>query len=265
MKLPSWLAGKTNKQAAIDEYNLGLEAKYRAEWKASLTHNQRAASLNGEEQATWWNLGIAATALRDWEEARRAWRAYGITVNDGPGEVLMAQELGCVRLNPTGAAEVVWGTRIDPARILVANVPLPESGRRCGDIVLHDGASAGYRKKDDQEYPVFDELEVWRVSDLLTFEGSLVTPNEDAFQRLVVRFQEEQLGIEDWGTMRILCEACDRGRPGEHTCGTGPGNWKKFGFAAKSESALRQILREWIEVEDGASVEDLRLVLGGVN
>jgi|SRR6185312_4704291 len=265
MKLPSWLAGKTDEQAAIDEYNLGLAAKYRGDWRASLEHNQRAASLNGGDQATWWNLGIAATALRDWDEARLAWRAYGITVNDGPGEVLMRQVTGCVRLDPTGAAEVVWGTRIDPARILVANVPLPESGRRCGDIVLHDGAPAGHRNKGNQEYAVFDELEVWRVSDLSTFEGSLITPNEEAFQRLVARFQEEQFGIEDWGTLQILCEACSRGRPGEHTCGARPGDWKKFGFAAKSESALRQILGEWVEAEEGASVENLRLVLGGVN
>lgn len=60
------------KQQAIDEYNKGLEAKYESRWKESLEHNQRAAEFDPDDQATWWNLAIAATALHNWPEARRA-------------------------------------------------------------------------------------------------------------------------------------------------------------------------------------------------
>ncbi len=35
-----------------------------------------------------------------------------------------------VRLAPDGHAEVVWGRRIDPARIVVVNVPTPDSGQK---------------------------------------------------------------------------------------------------------------------------------------
>jgi len=54
--------------------------------------------------------------------------------------------------------EVVWGVRLDPARIRIQNVPLPSSGHRFGDVVLHDGDPSGTRVLDGQEVPVFDEI-----------------------------------------------------------------------------------------------------------
>src|SRR5947209_12173563 len=68
---PSW---------SVPCYNQGLLEKYAENWESSRRLNQRAAELDPEDQASWWNLGIAATALADWPEARRAWRACGIEV-----------------------------------------------------------------------------------------------------------------------------------------------------------------------------------------
>jgi hypothetical protein len=45
----------------------------------------------------------------------------------------------CVRLNPQSSGEVVCGERLDPARLLILSVPLPESRHRFYDIVLNDG------------------------------------------------------------------------------------------------------------------------------
>jgi hypothetical protein len=96
--------------------------------------NERAAALGGAEgDPAWWNLGIAATALRRWDAARDAWRRFGIQVPDGTGELQMDLGPAPVRLDPDGRAEVVWGRRVDPARIVVINVPTPESGHRWGD------------------------------------------------------------------------------------------------------------------------------------
>jgi hypothetical protein len=86
-----------------------------------------------EEEPAAWNLGIAATARRDWATARIAWRAYGVPIG-GSGAEPVAEDMGPVpvRLNPpprfvgrrevevdgrSWDAEVVWGTRLDPARI----------------------------------------------------------------------------------------------------------------------------------------------------
>ncbi len=48
---------------SVPWYNLGLLCKYQLRWTESLTCNQRAAQLDPADQASWWNLGIAATAL----------------------------------------------------------------------------------------------------------------------------------------------------------------------------------------------------------
>ncbi len=265
MKLPFWLSGKSDAQLAIDEYNLGLAAKYRGEWKASLAHNQRAALLNDQDQATWWNLGIAATALRDWPEARRAWRKCGIDdLGVGEGEILWEKCTACVRLDPNGVAEVVWGDRIDPARIKVRNVPLASSGRRYGDILINDGAAEGTRLSGGVEYYVFDELGLWQCSEHSTYEAEIVMPNAPGLEALEERCRENDLWVEDWGTVRSLCAACSRGNPGEHACTSVETRESRFGFASKSEAALRKLLREWVEVEDGATVNGLRLVVSGV-
>src|SRR5262249_26059274 len=59
-------------------YNLGLLCKYEGRWLESLAFNQRASQLASDDEASWWNLGIAATAVGDWPEARRAWKACGM-------------------------------------------------------------------------------------------------------------------------------------------------------------------------------------------
>lgn len=257
----SW---KSSEKKAIEAYNLGLKAKYEGNWPESFAQNQRANRLRPGDEATLWNLGIAATALKDWDEARRAWKACGIQVNDGPGEVLMPQIKACVRANPNGAADVVWGMRIDPARIRIENVPLPASERRYGDVLVNDGAEEGTRNSNGREYPVFDELGIWKVSAYSTFEAHLVIPNESAMESLENKCRENGFWVEDWGTIRILCEACSRGTPGDHVCTNEPTSQGRFGFAAKSENALRNLLHEWAEVHDGAIVESITLVVSGL-
>ena len=51
-------------------YNLGLIYKYQCEWDKSYNHNMRAVELNPKDEASNWNLGIAATMLEDWKVAR---------------------------------------------------------------------------------------------------------------------------------------------------------------------------------------------------
>src|SRR6266446_1566999 len=111
-----------------------LVHKRRRHWTDAMDCNQRAASLGGEQgDAAWWNLGIAATALRRWDVARTAWQRFGIAVPDREGEIVMDFGPAPVRLDPQGDGEVAWGQRIDPARLVVKNVPLPQSGHRFGD------------------------------------------------------------------------------------------------------------------------------------
>jgi hypothetical protein len=243
-------------------YNLGLQAKYQCEWKASLLFNERAAALDPDDQASWWNLGIAATALRDWKQARRAWEGCGIEL-EGNDEVSMPPVTACVRLDPKSSGEVVWGTRIDPARIEIQNVPLPNSNRRYRDILLNDGAAEGTRKAGEHEYPVFNELELWKPSSYSTFQSALSMQDSDAEQHLIQMCNENSIGFEDWTTVRIICAACSRGSLEQHCCSGSQvqEGEKNYGFGVSSREALIQLLNTWAEGSAGSSFSEPHLVL----
>jgi hypothetical protein len=244
-------------------YNLGFQAKYRCEWKASALYNERAASLDPNDEASWWNLGIAATALRDWTKARKAWKGCGIELEEGYDEVSMPPTTACVRLNPNISGEVVWGTRIDPARIQIRNVPLPDSSRRYRDIMLNDGASEGTRKNRDQEYPVFNELSVWQPSLYSTFQSWLSLEDADAEQHLIHVCDENDIGFEDWSTVRNICATCSRGSLEPHHCyasEAGDGA-KNYGFGATTRESLVRVLSLWADEVAGRSFSDPHLVL----
>ena len=248
---------------SVPRYNLALRAKYRGDWRESLRLNQIASRLDPDDEAAWWNLGIAATALRDWSEARRAWIHLGISLvgSDCDGEVLASPVSACVRLDPNGSGEVVWGTRIDPARIEIYNIPLPESGHRFRDIVLNDGAQEGTRLREGREYPVFNELEIWKRSRYSTFEVDLVVPDEAAETRLIELCEQNDLGAEDWSSIRIICAACSRGNPGPHECtATEENHCASYAFAARDEKEIVAILGQWRSQVAGAEFDNVRTV-----
>ena len=199
-------------------FNLALLHKFRHDWEQARAAGLRAVALldRAEGAPDWWNVGIAATALQDWPLARRAWQAYGLTVPGQPGSAEpRGMELGsaAVRLSPEGEAEVVWGRRLDPARIEVLSVPLPSSGRRWGEVVLHDGVPHGERTSYGHVYPVFDEIELWAPSPVPTWVVLLEAgsaDDRDALERLAA---EAGFAAEDWSSsVRLLCRMCSESR-----------------------------------------------------
>ena len=80
------------------------------------------------------------------------------------------------------------GTACAPtsARMVILNMPLPESGHRSHDIILNDDASNGTRVDEHgREVPVFDELSIWEVSEYSTFRVRLQIPDEPAEEQLI--------------------------------------------------------------------------------
>ncbi len=213
------LASNIDPRWSVPWYNRGLHMKNIGRWSESLRFNRRALELDPSDEAAWWNLGIAATALRNWPEAGRAWRGCGIKLENTADEVRMPAVTACVRLDPAGVAEVAWGSRLDPARMVILSVPLPESGHRFHDIVLNDGASNGARvDQHSNEVPVFDELSIWQVSEYSTFCVRLQMQGDVPEKRLTELCVTHQLGIEDWTTIRFICAKCSKGNPGPHEC-----------------------------------------------
>ena len=263
----SWYRQATDQVPAFEPawFNMALVYKRRRQWDQAVDCNERAAALDGAEgDPAWWNLGIAATALRRWDTARNAWRRFGIEVPDGTGELQMDLGLTPVRLDPGGRAEVVWGQRVDPARIVVRNVPTPESGHRWGDVVLHDGGPNGERRAQGRTYQVFDELERWQPSAIPTLEVQVTLASEPDAQALADLFDQAGYAAEDWtASIRLICQQCSEGRPPEdHEHPAPPSGAKRtFGLAAPLGPATR-LLGEWAAIQPGTRQHGQQAVVG---
>ncbi|SDF51193.1 hypothetical protein SAMN05660662_2431 [Blastococcus aurantiacus] len=248
-------------------FDRGMFAKWRRDWPASQDYSARSLELTPEsqreEEPAAWNLGIAATARRDWATARRAWTAYGLRVG-GEGDEPIEDDRGpgAVRLNPpvryvgqrdleldgrVWEPEVVWGLRLDPARIRIASVPLPESGHRFGDVVLHDGEPQGTRRHDGTDHPVFEEIELWERSPIPTSSVGVRAADEDVTE-LRHALELAELEVEDWTTeMGVLCRACSEGvvDDQDHRPHLPADGGRRLGIAGDPDVA-RQVVAAWV-------------------
>lgn len=247
---------------SVPHYNLGLIYKQQRNWSACLRANQKAVLLDPKDEAAWWNMGIAATALSNWREARKAWRGFGIHLPDGDSEPRLKLGNVPVRLNPKKAGEVVWAERIDPARAIIINLPLPQSGFHYRDLVLHDGEPRGFRKVGEVEVPVFDALELLHRSDFDTYEVTVETNVRADRQLLIDMAQDWQLGVEDWSTIRMLCQACSEGRPHDHhePQEKDDGPLVRFGIAARDEEMVDDLMGVWKDRCPTAFVWDIERI-----
>jgi tetratricopeptide (TPR) repeat protein len=242
-------------------YNLGLLYKHQKNWKESLKYNREATALDETNEAAWWNMGIAATAMGRWNLARAAWRGFGIPVPDGDGPIDFPCGYGPIRLNPDTDGEVVWAHRLDPARAEIASIPFPESGHRWRDIVLNDGQPIGYRTVNGKEIPVFNALELLVPSPFGTFVARVGMPDRpDLVKQLAEQAVKAEGSVEDWSTsIRIICKACSEGRPHEvHDNQAAPRDGVHLiAIAARSREHATDILHGWESVLDEVEVEYL--------
>lgn len=228
-------------------YNLGLIYKYQCNWEQSYIYIKRATELSDEE-AAWWNLGIAATALGKWKIAKQAWNKSNLnyTVDDDEPDLVLGSIP--VRIDPHGKAEVVWCKRIDPARVLIENIPLPTSNHRYHDLALNDGAPIGYRMLNGREYPVLNELQIIRKSPFKTFSCVIETDEQASVDKLLNICETIDVEAEDWSTIRYLCKQCSEGKVHElhdHDLKKEDKSERYIGFAAINEDDVKNALNQW--------------------
>lgn len=232
-------------------YMRGLAHKYLRDWPASLRDNLAAiATAEESSQAEHWNAAIAATALGDWATARAQWRACGVGVPEGEGAIDGNYGVAVVRLTPWHGGETVWMRRIDPARARLLNVPLPESGHRFGDIVLHDGASTGTRWDGERQVPVFNELQRLHASDFATHVVFVHSPSAGDLDALRDASLPGIGYVEDWtDSIRHYCLRCSYGAPHDHAeADEGDEAWnpdRNLGIAAQGRAAVEKLLADW--------------------
>lgn len=241
-------------------YNLGLMYKTQRCWAESAACNRRATDLDPRNEAAWWNLGIAATALGDWRLARAAWRGFGVEMPDGDGPLELDYGPVPVRLRPEDDGEVVWADRLDPARAVIRSVPFPGSGFREGDIVLHDGEPQGTRQYAGDEYDVFDVLEVLRPSSRQTYVAWITAYDAAAVDALDRTAASSGAAVEDWTrTVHQVCHRCG-GRPHTHELWNAAG-WnpeRHVGISAESLECASAVLLEWVSAGPSRALIALR-------
>ncbi|MEG2805809.1 hypothetical protein [Stenotrophomonas sp.] len=251
-------------------YMRGLAHKYLRDWPASLQHNLQAQALQTErDEGAAWNAGIAATALGDWAEARRQWAQCGIRIAEGDGPVEQDFGMISVRLNPWAEGETVFARRIDVVRARLMNVPLPESGHRLFDVVLHDGAKTGERALDDGVVPVFNALQILERSDHRTFVAFIRCPSADDLDELRAAELPGIGYVEDWTASIVsLCLRCSYGvghvngeDDDEHTHDdrvASNDDWqveRNLGIGAQGKAAVERLLANWVAAGPGRRVD----------
>lgn len=197
-------------RSAIWWYDAALAYKFLRDWPKAYELGIEAAarSKRGTRDPAFWNLGIAATVLRDWTTARDAWTGYGLNLTPGTGPIEERYGRNLVRITAGDGYEVVWAQRLCPTRARVLSVPFHPS-RRHGEVVVHDGEPTGERIVDGRTYTVFDELLLFEASDVPTVTVTIeagTSADVDALHALVG--DEHDLGIEMLSSAQLLCSCC---------------------------------------------------------
>lgn len=236
-----------------------VAAKHAGELSECFDASLRAIAAAGEDAdaGLYWNLGIAATALADWPRARSAWKQCGLEVPGTEGPIHWKLGAVPIRIAPAHSPEVVWCERICPARAIIRSVPLPETGRRTGDVVLHDGEPRGTRLWRGQELAVFDELALLEQSPARTRVVQIEAPAPADVQALHDLLAGVVEAFEDWtASIELLCKACSEGTPHEHPATERARAWKRerriaIGSAEAPDDAL---LAQWERGGDGRRI-----------
>lgn len=167
---------------------------------------------------------------------------------EGAGPIDMNLGLVPIRVSPASNPEVLWCRRLDPARALIRSVPMAESGRGYGDLVLHDGEPKGTRSVQGREVPVFDELQLLTPGRLHTFRVTITAPTPADLDELDASTVDDELQIEDWSSsIRWLCKSCSEGSPHEHCGGQEDDGWQEERLLGGSAlGGLRSSFAVWM-------------------
>ncbi len=226
---------------AAPHIQLGNIYKYRQEWKPALYYNKKAISLDVGNKTAWWNVGIAATALKKQRLARSVWGKFGLAA--GQKQPLKPVS---VRLAYKKQFEIMWVQREGPAQGIIRNIPHPGSGRRFGDTVLIDNVIRGYHTSDYYRLPIYDELGVFKCSHYLTFSCLLQTPAPKDVHALQQLCREEKLGFEVWANAaRSLAPQNFKGRPEYHFYKLESESELLVAIAAPGKQEALSVLEAW--------------------
>jgi hypothetical protein len=172
----------------------------RMEWKPTFHYCLRAVEHNAFDETLWETLGIAATALGEWETARYAWNQLGFHFKSSAEALHLDLGIVPVRLNPATQPEIVAARRIDPVRASIESIPQPSSGRRYKDLILVENRpiSNGIFCQQNKKLTIHDELQLLKTSNWQTFSVLLHTSSQADVDTLANLCLSANLGFDNW-------------------------------------------------------------------
>ena len=177
---------------------LGRMYRSRQEWKPTFHYCLCAVEHNPFDENLWETLGLAATALGEWETARYAWNQVGFHFKNSDEALKLDLGVVPVRLNPFTQPEIVAVRRIDPVRASIESIPQPSSGRRYKDLILIESKPNARLFQQNKKLAVHDELQLLKQSTWRTFTTLLHTESQRDVDTLANLCLEADLGFDNW-------------------------------------------------------------------
>lgn len=223
-------------------HRLGQLYKDRQDWKAALHYNKKTVAINPSNQDAWWNLGIAATALKKTRIAKNIWNKFGCN-RDTFSPI-------SIRINYRKQFEILRAQPIDPAKALLINIPHPGSNRRYGDIILYDKEIVGHHIVQRKKMPVYNELGLFKRALFDTYSCILEPADKECIKTLAQLCANAHLGFEVWSNATYLMNPKNQKTPLEYYGNqflpqlTSP-KQALVAIAAKQEKTVLEVLHNW--------------------
>jgi hypothetical protein len=208
-------------------YDLGLCHKYAGRFAEGVEANRRSLRLRGGDEGALWNLGICAAGARDPVAAREAWEGLGIDVEEIEGEIhykgrglvqVRVSERGPIvapQEGDAGSFEYLWIARLGPAHGRILSPTVGNFFVDVGDVVLHDGAAAGYRVDGKQKVPRFPVMALLRRGTDRVFRFAGAQPGRGAIAALAEKLGAGSVYVHT-EEVAWLCRECARGGKAGH-------------------------------------------------
>lgn len=221
------------------------------DWKATLHYSEQAVLRSSNPQQELWHCqGIAATALKRWQLARKAWNQLGYEFRDSNQELRLDMGAACLRLDFYQHYQaIVWAKLRDPARAEIMSIPPPASGYCFRDVVLIDSHACGLRIVRKKRVPVYRALQVLKQGHFHTFEVWLMNTDLQEIDLLASLCQQADIGFDNWsaGSRQMIGRARRSnpeyyGQPGMSGNANDP---KQVALAALREDDVLEVMHQW--------------------
>lgn len=171
---------------------LGKIYHQRREWKPAFHYWKIAVSLDANNRDAWWNLGLAAVALKKMRVAQSVWSKFGYDQLD------LSLPLG-LKVKNQKEYEVLWMQPLDAGRCRITSIPMPGSNLKYRQTMLYNRrGKKGSTIIAKRRVLIYESIATLKSSPYETFSCLLHTSDAKSLGKLEQLAYEAGLGFEIW-------------------------------------------------------------------